>query len=65
MAEYCRSNQKIIMKKLPSHQELKELLEMSQNFEQQIKEQCDLAEKLYAECEQQNHDRLSKLPTLP
>lgn len=39
------------MKKLPSYRELTELLEMSRNLEQQIKEQCNLVGQLYVKCE--------------
>ena len=35
------------MKKLPNENELLELLEMAKTLEEDMKEQCDLAKKIY------------------
>ena len=35
------------MRQLPNEKELLELLEMAKTFEQQMKEQCDMAKKMY------------------
>lgn len=35
------------MRQLPNEKELLELLEMAKMFEQQMKEQCDLAKKMH------------------
>ena len=42
-----RSLGKIAMKKLPNENELLELLEMAKTLEEDMKEQCDLAKKIY------------------
>lgn len=41
------------MKKLPDERELLELLEMARTFEQQMREQCEQAKVIYAQCEKQ------------
>jgi Cdc6-like AAA superfamily ATPase len=39
------------MRKLPDEEDLQELVEMAKIFEQQIKEQCDLAGTIYEKYE--------------